>query len=229
MARHNLPPDGASAPLADRAGLVRVGETVRARLCVDPSVYRVPVDEAEIFAIGQFLGEEECAHLMREIDAVAEPSHTFDGPYAPYRTSYSGNVDPSDSFTRMIERRICDLLGIDMALGETFQGQRYEPGQEFKGHHDWFDTRAHYWPEEKRRGGQRSWTAMVYLNAVAEGGETEFTKLGIRIAPEPGALLCWNNALPDGLPNPYTLHAALPVTRGTKYVITKWFRTRPWR
>ena len=34
--------------------------------------------------------------------------------------------------------------------------------------------------------------------------------------------------MPDGQPNNYTQHAALPVVRGVKYVITKWFRTRPW-
>ena len=212
----------------DRAGLVRLGETVRARLAADPTVYRVPVDAAEVFAVGQFLSADECTRLMAHIDNVAEPSQTFDGPYAPYRTSYSGNVDPEDSFVRMIDRRLCDLFGIEPAWGETFQGQRYQPGQEFKGHHDWFDPAAPYWPDEKRRGGQRSWTAMVYLNAVEEGGETDFPKLSIRIAPEPGALLCWNNALPDGTPNPATLHAAMPVLKGTKYVITKWFRTRPW-
>ena len=42
-------------------------------------------------------------------------------------------------------------------------------------------------------------------------------------------LVLWNNALPDGTVNDDTLHAATPVERGVKYVITKWFRTRPWR
>jgi prolyl 4-hydroxylase len=41
-------------------------------------------------------------------------------------------------------------------------------------------------------------------------------------------LLIWNNALPDGAPNQNTLHAARPVIKGTKYVVTKWFRTRKW-
>ncbi|GGC21655.1 2OG-Fe(II) oxygenase [Novosphingobium marinum] len=217
------------APNPDKTALKRVGEFVRARLAADPSIYRVPIDQAEIFASSDFLSSAECDRLIAMIDEVARPSETFDAEdHYAYRTSYSGDVNPDDSFVRMIERRLSDLLGIDLAWSETIQGQRYFPGQEFKEHNDWFDTRAPYWKEEKRRGGQRSWTAMVFLNDVEEGGTTQFVKVGVKVPPQRGALLLWNNALPDGSPNEFTMHAALPVERGVKYVITKWFRTRPW-
>jgi prolyl 4-hydroxylase len=218
-----------AAPIADKAALARVGAAVRKRLAGDPSVHRVPTDGAEIFAVGQFLNPEECAHLMAMIDRVAKPSSTYypqDGD--PYRTSYSGDMDSTDSFVRMIERRLCDLIGIELVWGETVQGQRYEPGQEFKAHYDWLDTTSAYWDGEVGRGGQRSWTAMAYLKDIVAGGATQFVRLGVSIQPQAGALLIWNNALPDGRPNPDVLHAALPVERGVKYVITKWFRTRKW-
>jgi prolyl 4-hydroxylase len=218
-----------AAPLADKAALARLGARVRTRLAADPSVHRVPVDQAEIFAVGQFLSPEECAHLMAMIDHVAQPSRTYDPDnQTKYRTSYSGDIDATDSFVRMIERRLCDLTGIDLAWGETVQGQRYRSGQEFHAHYDWFDTTADYWPGEVERGGQRSWTAMAYLNDVAEGGATVFDRIGVTVQPQAGALLVWNNVLPDGAPNPDVRHAAQPVRGGVKYVITKWFRTRPW-
>ena len=214
---------------SDQGALARLGAAVRERLAADQSVYRVPVERAEIFAVGQFLAPGECARLRALIDTVARPSDTFEtGAHAGYRSSYSGDVDPADSFVRMIERRIADLLGIDLAWGETIQGQRYLPGQEFRAHRDWFDPAAAYWPREVANGGQRSWTAMVYLNDVEEGGVTEFPLIEVSIAPQAGALLAWNNAAPDGRPNPDVLHAALPVVSGVKYVITKWFRTRDW-
>jgi prolyl 4-hydroxylase len=217
------------APLADKAALARLGARVRARLAADPAVHRVPVERAEIFAVGGFLSDEECAHLMAMIDRVAKPSATYDPAEGrKYRTSYSGDVDGSDSFVRMIERRLCDLVGIDPAWGETVQGQRYDRGQEFRAHYDWFDTTAAYWPGEIERGGQRSWTVMAYLNDITEGGATVFDRIGVSVQPQAGALLLWNNALPDGAPNPDVRHAAMPVARGVKYVITKWFRTRPW-
>ena len=213
----------------EKKALASIGAAVRERLASDPSVYKVPVERAEIFAISDFLSAEECRNLIDMIDRVAQPSRVFEEDYqAQYRTSYSGDVDPSDSFVRMVERRIADFLGIDLLWSESLQGQRYRPGEEFKSHCDWFDTNARYWSGEVERGGQRSWTAMVYLNDVEEGGETEFTRIGISIPPQQGALLAWNNALPDGTPNYDTMHAANPVVSGVKYVITKWFRTRQW-
>ncbi|MNC97313.1 hypothetical protein D3C83_149320 [compost metagenome] len=69
---------------------------------------------------------------------------------------------------------------------------------------------------------------MAFLNPVEEGGATEFPRLGLSIEPRPGALLIWNNADRDGVPNPWTLHAGRPVIRGVKYIITKWYRGRRW-
>lgn len=212
----------------DRKALVQVGDSVRARLAQDPSVYKVPVDGAEIFAVGDFLDVRECAHLIRLIDDVARPSALTHDIDEDYRTSYSGDVDRHDPVVRTVERRLYDLIGIDLSWGETIQGQRYHPGQQFKEHCDWFDTNQPYWASEFASGGQRSWTGMVYLNAVEDGGVTEFTRLGVTIPPQAGALLLWNNNLPDGTVNWNTMHAALPVVRGVKYIITKWFRGRRW-
>ncbi len=213
----------------DRKALAALGQKVRERLARDPSVYRLPVEDAEIFAVGDFLDADECDVLVRLIDDVARPSTLYKGTeIEAYRTSYSGDVPQTEPQIRIVERRLSDLLGIDLGWGETVQGQRYAPGQEYRGHCDWFDVHADYWKGESRNGGQRSWTAMAYLNNVEEGGETEFTQLGFAIPPQRGSLVFWNNALPDGRTNPATLHAAKPVVRGVKYVITKWFRTRPW-
>jgi prolyl 4-hydroxylase len=41
-------------------------------------------------------------------------------------------------------------------------------------------------------------------------------------------LVGWNNRRPDGSLNPATLHHAMKVRKGLKYVITKWYRERPW-
>ena len=215
--------------IPDKDALARVGESVRKRLKADPQVYQVETDKAEIFAIGDFLSAEECKRLCTMIDLVAKPSTLHEQDYASgFRTSYSGDLDPSDSFVKSISRRIDDLLGIAPKCGEAIQGQRYLPGQQFKPHNDWFYTSEKYWELERKRGGQRCWTAMAFLNEVEEGGETHFTEVGIKIEPKPGVLLVWNNALPDGTPNEGTMHAGTPVVKGAKYIITKWYRTRKW-
>ncbi|WP_237487315.1 prolyl hydroxylase family protein [Parapontixanthobacter aurantiacus] len=213
----------------DQAAIARIGAKVTQRLTSDPQAYRLPTETAEIYAIGDFLTPSECARFIAMIDEVAQPSAVFEVDYASqFRTSYSGNFDPADPFVLAVSRRIDDRLGLDFEIGETIQGQRYLPGQEFKPHNDWFYTDQPYWEGEKKRGGQRSWTAMAFLNEVEEGGATHFTEARLAIDPKPGVLLIWNNALPDGSPNPGTMHAGTPVLAGEKYVLTRWYRTRKW-
>ena len=213
----------------DRAELRRIGEAVRARLDADPAAYRLPVEGAELYAIADFLSPVDCNRLMATIDAVARPSPTYNNNSDGGRTSYTGDVDRNDPFIRTLERRIDDLLGMDPALGETLQGQRYTQGQEFKHHFDYFIDKHAYWDLERERGGQRSWTAMGYLNPVEDGGATDFPRISLSIPPQAGVLLVWNNMAPDGRPNPRTIHAGAPVVRGVKYVLTKWYRAQPWR
>ena len=213
----------------DMDALARIGAKVRARLEADESIFRFPTELAEIYAVANFFTDAECTRLRGLVDATAEPSRLFDNPYeSGFRTSYSGNLSRADPFIRAIERRIDDLLGMPTENAETVQGQRYMPGQEFKAHQDYFHTDQPYWQDVRQRGGQRSWTAMAFLNQVEEGGATDFPKLDLSIPPQTGALLFWNNMNPDGSPNPDTLHAGRPVVKGTKYIITKWYRARKW-
>ena len=213
----------------DQDALRQLGEQVRKRLAADPGVYRVDTDIAELFAVGDFLSQAECERLCAMVDQTARPSSLHEVDYdSGFRTSYSGDLDPADPFVMGIGRRIDDILGVDSSFGEAIQGQRYLPGQQFKPHNDWFYTTEKYWEGERKRGGQRSWTTMIFLNDVKKGGETHFTQIGIKIEPKPGVLLIWNNALPDGRPNEGTMHAGTPVIEGAKYIVTKWYRTRRW-
>jgi len=41
-------------------------------------------------------------------------------------------------------------------------------------------------------------------------------------------MLVWNNLNIIGEPNYFSLHEGRPVAAGTKYIITKWHRERPW-
>lgn len=214
---------------SDAKLLVKQAAEVRTRLATNPAVYDFRNPNAELFAVGDFMTADECSRMIALVDRVAKPSATFDTPYsANYRTSYSGDVNSRDPFVRKISRRIDDLLGIPPEFGEAVQGQRYLPGQEFQAHCDFFYTESAYWRHEKDRGGQRSWTAMVFLNEVEKGGHTQFTHLRLSMEPKTGALLCWNNMNREGQPNTWTTHAATPVEAGVKYIITKWYRTKEW-
>lgn len=118
-------------------------------------------------------------------------------------------------------------MGIPPELGEPIQGQRYAVGQEFRAHTDTFNPGGYDFYVHTEQGGQRTWTAMLYLNKPEDGGATRFKVINKTIQPETGKLLTWNNLRPDGEPNDATLHHGMKVRRGVKYIITKWFRERP--
>lgn len=213
----------------NRKQLAEMNRAVLARLRADDAVQVLCDDQLDLFGVPEFVSDAECERLIAMIDATARPSPVFTVDYGKAaRTSFSGNLDPFDPFVKMLHRRMDDLIGAEDKFGETMQGQRYEVGQEFKAHHDWFDTSAPYWEGEVAHGGQRAWTLMVYLNDVEAGGATEFPKVQIAIPPQKGTLVAWNNANADGKVNMASLHAGTPVVAGKKYVITRWYRARPW-
>ena len=109
------------------------------------------------------------------------------------------------------------------------QGQRYDSSQYFREHTDWFEPGTDEFASHTNPGGQRTWTVMICLNTVHRGGQTCFHRLGRCFTPIQGLALAWNNLMADGTPNPFTLHEAMPVEDGTKWVVTKWFRARPGR
>lgn len=206
-----------------------IGEAVSRRLDANPAVVRETVDAAQVFRHPAFLDAATCDRLVAMIDANRRRSTVLaEESVQDFRTSESCDMDRWSPDVRPTDEAIADLLGIDPVHGETMQGQRYAVGQHFRAHFDYFNETQPYWPTMIETGGQRTWTAMIYLNTVADGGATWFPQLGIRVAPKKGLLLAWNNMNPDGTRNPATLHEGMPVMRGTKYIVTKWFREGNW-
>lgn len=198
-----------------------------ARLAAVPGVQRVPARALELFVLRRFLDAEMCAALIARIDERRRPSEIADDlGIANFRTSETCDLDGRDPVVGEVDRRIADLLGLPLAASEPLQGQRYAPGQEFKPHTDTFEPGGYDYLVHTADSGQRTWTAMIYLNTPEDGGATRFKAIGKTVQPETGKLLAWNNLLPDGRPNPAMLHQGMKVRRGTKYVLTKWFRQR---
>lgn len=190
---------------------------------------RVPHPKVELFQCRDFIPEEMRAELIRLIDKDRRPSTIADANGDDYfRTSETCDLDPAEPIVKALEERFTTLNGIDPALGEPCQGQRYDIGQEFKAHTDYFTPGGADFEKFCGESGQRTWTFMIYLNDVEAGGATRFKVIGKTFQPEAGKLLCWNNARPDGSVNPNTLHHGMKVRRGVKYVITKWYREKPW-
>lgn len=216
--------NGGASPLR-----ARIGAQISAHLATNPAVKPILLEGVQAYFVDHFLDAATCQALIARIDAKRRPSTLLsDRPEANFRTSESCDLDRWAADIRPVDEGISALLGVDPLQGETIQGQRYAPGQHFRAHHDYFFETESYWQRVRKEGGQRTWTAMVYLNDVEEGGATWFPQAGIRVAPKRGLLLTWNNMAPDGSPNILTLHEGMPVVKGVKYIITKWFREGNW-
>ena len=205
------------------------GESSATRLLDRPGVQRIPSDKLELFQCRDFLAAELCERLIGLIDRDRRPSTIADDNGDKYfRTSETCDLKPGEPAVVELEALLAELTGIDPAFGEPVQGQRYAQGQEFKAHTDYFEPNGADWDRYCSVAGQRSWTFMVYLNEPQAGGATRFKTIKKTIQPETGKLLGWNNRRPDGRVNPNTLHHGMKVRAGVKYVITKWYREKPW-
>jgi prolyl 4-hydroxylase len=205
------------------------GETSAEHLAAQPGVRRVPTPRIELFTLPGFLPGELCDRLIRLIDINRRPSTIADPNGDEYfRTSETCDLDADEPAVRDVEARLFALTAIDPAYGEPIQGQRYEVGQEFKAHTDYFEPDGMDFYRFTSVAGQRTWTFMAYLNDVDAGGATRFKVIDKTFQPKRGMLVGWNNHRPDGSLNAATLHHAMKVRKGLKYVITKWYREKPW-
>lgn len=211
-------------------------DSIAERLARHSTMQRVPTPRAALFQCRRFVPAELAAELIALIEAGRRPSTIADdNGDAYFRTSETCDLAAHLPAVRRVEAMLAELSGIDPALGEPLQGQRYAEGQEFKPHTDYFAPDGRDYQRYCALSGNRTWTFMIYLNDVAAGGATRFKLLDKTFQPEAGKLLCWNNRLPDGpngearSVNPATLHHGMKVRKGLKYVITKWYRERLWQ
>jgi len=184
----------------------------------------------QIYQCKRFLGYEECDKLISMISRNLRPSTVADRDDTclvnNYRTSKTSDLNYfKDPFYLSIDKKISNLMELEPFLGETMQAQKYEEGEYYKEHCDFFNPLTKEYKTYCEWMGQRTWTTMIYLNDVEEGGETYFRRLNLKIKPKKGLLIAWNNLYSNGFPNFKTIHEALPPIKGCKYVITKWWRS----
>lgn len=196
-------------------------------------------DVLDIYKIDNFLSNKECEDLIEIIRSNRRKSKvSFSNQpegYIDDKVRTSSTCDLSNSLgapTVKLNERINAHMGIHELFGEILQGQHYEETQEFKSHTDTFAPNSEEFEKFAKTTGQRTWTFMIYLNELEDGGETKFTKVKtsggkeLSFRPEKGLAVTWNNLYVNGDINNYSMHQGCPVKKGEKIIITKWFRER---
>jgi len=94
------------------------------------------------------------------------------------------------------------IIGTACGINERFRFYKYKPGQRFKPHIDGsFIRNINEWS---------SYTFMVYLNDVEDGGATIFNNTNTKVLPETGKALIFFHKI---------MHEGEEVRKGLKYVL----------
>jgi prolyl 4-hydroxylase len=208
-------------------------------------VSQVLTEKLQLYILPEFLSTRECQDIVavgsdqlrastisfpdqRKNSLAGENKDTSPAYIDPdYRTSQTCDLSLlGNDFVKAVDDKICGAMGIPAQFSEGTQLQRYDVGQQFRQHTDYFATATDEYAAFCAEKGNRTWTFMIYLNDVLQGGGTHFFAINQTILPRRGTAIAWNNRYPDGQVNPDTLHAGLPVEEGCKLIITKWFRER---
>lgn len=133
----------------------------------------------------------------------------------------------ADLVVSLIRDRIAAGIGVGVRFFEMTKLLNYQPGQFFRLHADFQAPDTPALAREIEVRGQRVMTFLVYLNDDFEGGETDFPRIGYRYKGRRGDALFFVNVDEAGAPDYRTVHAGLPPTSGTKWLLSQWVRSRP--
>ena len=188
-------------------------------------------ETVQIYRIQNFLTDEECDFWVDKLKDKTSPSKIF-GEEEDYRVSKSCTLAATQDEEVILKSleldiKISNALNIHPSYGEPTEFERFQSGDFFKVHTAYFDVGTFDYQEVARHQGQRTWTFVIYLNEPEEGGLTNFPYLeNVKIMPQKGMAITWNNITPDAFVNELTAHDEAPVLKGSKNILTKCFRDR---
>lgn len=185
-----------------------------------------------IVVLGNLLSGDECDAMIAYAEQRLQRSPVVadsDGrtELHAHRTSSGAMLQRGESeLTARIEARLAALTRWPAENGEGLQLLRYDSGNEYRPHYDWFNPALPGPRKHLERGGQRLATIVMYLSDVEQGGATSFPNIGLQVQPKKGSAVFFANTDPYGIPDPQTLHAGESVVKGVKFIATKWLRAR---
>lgn len=191
-----------------------------------------------IVLLRNFLSPEECDYLIQRAQESGMKRSTvvsskMKQEISTDRTSYTTNLKKNQNqIIQDIEHRASLITNNHPDTIEPLQVVRYEKGQQYKPHYDFFVPGAAGTKEAIEKSGQRTSTLFVYLNDLLPNemsGHTEFPKLNLKIKPERGMAVWWQNIDKNGNLDYNTLHAGNPPDFSTKWGANIWFRERLYR
>ncbi len=198
---------------------------------VDRDVHIVfRLQNPNVAVIDGLLSDQECDKLIQLSAGKLQRSSVVDRESGGHQISKVRTSEGThfalgeNAVIERIEKRIEALVGSPIENGEPIQILHYGVGGEYLGHHDFFDPKDAGSHVHLRQGGQRIATMVMYLNDVPGGGGTGFPEIELTVHPKKGSAVYFEYCNPQGELDTRLLHAGLPVTKGDKWIATKWIR-----
>lgn len=196
-----------------------------------PPARRVLLEQPRVRVFENFATLQECDWLIERARHRLGPAQVYENSGTDLqrhegRSNSEGSfeLDASDAVLSLIHDRIARASGVPIEHFEVGKLLRYKPGETFTRHSDFLQPGMH---EEIEARGQRVATFLTYLSDDYDGGETEFTEANFKFKARKGDALMFLNVDASGAPDPMSLHAGLPTTRGEKWVLSLWLRGKP--
>jgi hypothetical protein len=217
-----------------QAQLAVLGSPVDIARLSTPPPKRSVSEQPRIRVFEGFASAAECDWLIALARDRLNPAWvwdpaTGDGRPDPNRTNRALDLrlGQMDVVVQVIRARIAAASNLPLPVFESPQIMRYRVGEEFRPHFDFLDPAHGGHGPQLERFGQRIATFLIYLNDDFEGGETVFPRAGFSHRGRKGdALLFANVDAATRAPDPLTLHAGQPPTRGEKWIFSQWIRDR---
>lgn len=194
----------------------------------------IAVHSPRIGIVEGFLSPAACAWFIGRATGALQPAGVYREDVQGQRlaeertnSEFPFDLFHADVTTCLLQARIEAAVGASAEHFETLTLMHYAPGEEFTPHHDFLQTDQPGMAENIRLQGQRVATFLVYLNDDYEGGETEFPRVNFSFKGKRGDALIFSNVDAAGAPDPNSLHAGRPPTRGEKWLLSQWIRNRP--
>ncbi|MFE5320248.1 2OG-Fe(II) oxygenase [Paenibacillus sp. NPDC056579] len=145
------------------------------------------------------------------------------------KSEFAWFTHQANDVVKQVTERVASIMGHPLHYAENLQVARYGVGGRFGAHLDTYDLSSVAGKRFYEEGGQRLYTALMYLNDVEQGngGETYFPNLNFEVAPTEGTLLLFHNCYPNSAtPHPLSMHGSRELKTGEKWIATLWFRDR---
>jgi prolyl 4-hydroxylase len=180
-----------------------------------------------------FLGDAACRWLTERARHRLRRAMIYSGTEAgdikhEMRTNSAAvmHLGSIDLVNVVVQYRIAAACGVPVDNLEGPTVLHYAVGEEITDHTDFINPRTRNYEKEIATRGERFYTCLVYLNDDYDGGETDFPLLKVRHKARRGDGLLFSNALPTGPPDPRSVHAGMPPTRGEKWLLSQFVRSR---